>query len=29
MVRPILCEQTTTEYFRELVGEAISAEVFG
>jgi len=25
MVRPILCEQTTTEYFRELVGEAISA----
>jgi hypothetical protein len=24
MVRPILCEQTTTEYFRELVGEAIS-----
>src|SRR4051794_30629249 len=25
MVRPILCEQTTTEYFRELVGEAMSA----
>jgi len=25
MVRPILCQQTTTEYFRELVGEAMSA----
>jgi len=25
MVRPILCEQTTTEYFRELVGEAMTA----
>ncbi|MEO7271842.1 MAG: hypothetical protein ABIX28_20340 [Vicinamibacterales bacterium] len=25
MARPILCEQSTTEYFRELVGEAMSA----
>ena len=25
MVRPMLCQQTTTEYFRELVGEAMSA----